>query len=104
MLNLFVLRILSSKPMFGTEIMKQIATETEDRWHPRSSLIYPCLTWLEEKGYVEPQKSSTRKSGTRTPYGITKKGEEALKAYEKVRDAYDKAQDEYKLVRNEWYG
>ncbi len=85
MLKPYILRLLSEGPMHGFEIMEEIFQHTKGMWRPGPSAIYPTLTWLEEKGYVEVVESEPRGEKARRPYRITKKGEEALKDYDKFR-------------------
>jgi DNA-binding PadR family transcriptional regulator len=48
-----VLKLLSEKPMSGSEIMVEIEKETEGRWRPSPGSIYPLLSWLQDKGYIK---------------------------------------------------
>ena len=48
-----VLKLLSEKPMSGSEIMGEIEKETEGHWRPSPGSIYPLLSWLQDKGYIK---------------------------------------------------
>ena len=50
-LRYYVLRLLSEKPMSGSEIMNEIEKRTHGRWRPSPGSIYPLLAWLQDKGY-----------------------------------------------------
>ena len=47
-----VLKMLSEKPMSGTEIIEEIETQT-GRWQPSSGSIYPLLSWMSNKGFTK---------------------------------------------------
>jgi DNA-binding PadR family transcriptional regulator len=85
MLKPYILRLLSERPMHGFEMMEEIFQRTKGMWRPGPSAIYPTLTWLEEKGYVEEVQSEAKGEKARRPYKITEKGREALKDYEKFK-------------------
>lgn len=46
-----VLRLLTEKPMSGSEIMNEIEKRTRGHWKPSPGSIYPLLAWLQDKGY-----------------------------------------------------
>jgi len=50
-LRYYVLRLLSEKPMSGSEIMNEIEKQTNGHWKPSPGSIYPLLAWLQDKGY-----------------------------------------------------
>jgi DNA-binding PadR family transcriptional regulator len=81
----YILRLLSEKPMHGYEIMDEIFERTKGLWRPGPSAIYPTLTWLEEKGYIEQVSVEIKGEKARRPYQITEKGKEALQDYERFR-------------------
>ena len=65
LLRFLVLKMLSEKPMSGTEIAEQINEQTGGRWRPSSGSIYPLLAWMLNKGFTKE----------------SIKGEEGLKRY-----------------------
>lgn len=85
LLKPYILRLLSERAIHGFEIMEQIFERTGGMWRPGPSAIYPTLTWLEEKGYIEEVESQAKGEKVRRLYRITGKGREALKDYEKFR-------------------
>lgn len=65
LLRFLVLKMLSEKPMSGTEIAEQIEEQTGGRWKPSPGSIYPLLAWMLNKGFTKE----------------ALKGEEGLKRY-----------------------
>ena len=78
MLKPLILRILQGKPMHGYEIMKEISMRTDGLWRPTAGSIYPALSSLEEKGYIE-RKEMNQGNRIRQVYMITVSGREAMK-------------------------
>jgi DNA-binding PadR family transcriptional regulator len=52
-LRFHVLKLLSEKPMSGSEIMQEIESTSKGQWKPSPGSIYPLMAWLQDKGYVE---------------------------------------------------
>jgi DNA-binding PadR family transcriptional regulator len=52
LLRFLVLKMLSEKPMSGTEIIEEIENQTGS-WKPSPGSIYPLLSWLQKKGFTE---------------------------------------------------
>jgi DNA-binding PadR family transcriptional regulator len=52
LLRFLVLKMLSKKPMSGTEIIQEIEKRTKS-WKPSPGSIYPLLSWLQKKGFTE---------------------------------------------------
>lgn len=52
LLRFLVLKLLSEKPMSGTEIIEEIETQTGS-WKPSPGSIYPLLSWMLKKGFTE---------------------------------------------------
>ena len=52
LLRFLVLKMLSEKPLSGTEIIEQIETQTGS-WKPSPGSIYPLLAWLVKKGFTK---------------------------------------------------
>ena len=70
-LRYYVLRLLSKKPMSGSEIMNEIEKRTDGRWKPSPGSIYPLLAWLQDKGYAKevPEQEAGIKRYTLTDQG-----------------------------------
>jgi DNA-binding PadR family transcriptional regulator len=50
-LRYHVLKLLSERPMSGSELMNEIENRTHRHWKPSPGSIYPLLSWLQDKGY-----------------------------------------------------
>lgn len=77
LLSLYVLHLLSQKPRYGNDIMREIETRTRKRWGANPGAIYPLLTELEESGMVKGAWENPDKR-TRRIYNITPNGKEEL--------------------------
>jgi DNA-binding PadR family transcriptional regulator len=71
-LRFYVLKLLSEKPMSGSEIMQEIGEMSKGNWRPSPGSIYPLMAWLQDKGYVE--ETATVEKGIKR-YALTKQGE-----------------------------
>lgn len=81
-LRYYVLRLLSEKPMSGSEIMSEIGEQTHGCWKPSPGSIYPLLAWLQEKGYskeVPEQESGIKR------YALTDQGKGFLEEHVKKK-------------------
>jgi PadR family transcriptional regulator, regulatory protein PadR len=73
MLGFLILFLLSKKPMHGQELATEIANRKgEKKMSPGT--IYPALKSLREMGFI-----SEEKVGKIIVYGLTERGDEALK-------------------------
>ena len=52
LLRFLVLKMLSEKPMSGTEIIEAIKMQTGS-WKPSPGSIYPLLAWMLKKGFTK---------------------------------------------------
>ena len=75
LLRFIVLKMLSEKPMSGTEIAEQIEEQTGGRWKPSSGSIYPLLAWMLNKGFT---KESLKGEEGLKHYSFTVKGSKFL--------------------------
>ena len=53
LLRFYVFKLLSEKPMSGSEIMEEVEKQTGGRWKPSPGSVYPLLGWLRRSGYAE---------------------------------------------------
>jgi len=82
-LRYFVLRLLSERPMSGSEIISEIRKRTDGRWKPSSGSLYPLLAWLQDKGYTKevPEQEAGIKR-----YTLTDQGKAFLQEYVKRKE------------------
>jgi len=70
-LRQYVIKLLSEKPMSGSEIIEEIWKRTGGLWKPSPGSIYPLLAWLRDKGFIE--EVPTKEKGVKR-YSLTEKG------------------------------
>jgi DNA-binding PadR family transcriptional regulator len=68
-LQLIILALLSEKPRYGYEIIKQVEEHSSGVYSPSPGMVYPALTYLEEMGYA-----ASELEGTKKLYKITETG------------------------------
>jgi DNA-binding PadR family transcriptional regulator len=68
-LQLIILALLSEKPRYGYEIIKQVEEHSSGVYSPSPGMVYPALTYLEEMGYA-----ASEAEGTKRLYKITEAG------------------------------
>src|SRR5271170_2575215 len=68
-LQLIILALLSEKPRYGYEIIKQVEGHSSGMYSPSPGMVYPALTYLEEMGYA-----ASESEGTKKLYRITEAG------------------------------
>jgi DNA-binding PadR family transcriptional regulator len=78
-----VLKLLSEKPMSGSEIMNEIEKKTDGHWKPSPGSIYPLLAWLQDKGYI---KEATEQEAGVKRYMLTDQGKAFLEEHVKRRE------------------
>ncbi len=72
-LRFFVLKLLSEKPLSGSEIMGEVESMTGGHWKPSPGSIYPLISWLQDEGYIKevPTEEAGMKRYTLTDQGKT---------------------------------
>jgi DNA-binding PadR family transcriptional regulator len=83
LLSLYVLHLLAEKPRYGNDIMKEIKERTSGGWGPNPGAVYPMLTSMEERGYVEGNWEDPEKR-TRRIYRLTPTGKDELDRLKEV--------------------
>jgi DNA-binding PadR family transcriptional regulator len=77
LLPLIVLRLLSTQPRYGNEMMELITERTAGQWVANPGAIYPLMTIMEEQGLVTGEWEDPRKRTVRI-YTLTEDGEQEL--------------------------
>lgn len=75
--ELLVLRLLSSKPMYGYELVKSIRLATGEAISIGEGVVYPLLHSLERSGALKTRRE-THNGRTRVYYSLTAKGRRRL--------------------------
>ena len=73
LLSLYVLHLLAEKPRYGNDIMKEIEVRTGGGWGPNPGAVYPLLSSMEEREFVEGKWEDPDKR-TRRIYSLTPEG------------------------------
>jgi DNA-binding PadR family transcriptional regulator len=79
-LRYHVLKLLSEKPMSGSELMNEIESRTHGHWKPSPGSIYPLLSWLQDKGYSK--EAQEQEPGIKR-YSLTDEGKAHLEEHSK---------------------
>lgn len=76
--SLWLLLLLSEKPMYGYELIKELEKRFSGHWKPKTGTIYPALDKLEQERLVTSQREFREEGPDRKHYAMTEKGEEEL--------------------------
>jgi DNA-binding PadR family transcriptional regulator len=82
-----LLKMLSEKPMSGSEIMSDLERQTNGYWKPSPGSIYPLLAWLQDKGHIK--EADQKEPGIRR-YTLTEQGKTFLETEAKSREELDR--------------
>jgi DNA-binding PadR family transcriptional regulator len=72
-LQLMLLSLLAAKPGHGYELIKALEARSDGFYAPSPGVVYPALTFLEERGDIAGEAEGNRKS-----YRLTPEGEQRL--------------------------
>ncbi len=72
--SLWVLLLLSERPMYGYEIMRELERRFSGFWKPKTGTIYPALERLERSGLVTSRIEFRDEAPDRKHYALTEKG------------------------------
>jgi len=77
----FVLKVLTQKPMSGSQIIAEIEEKTHGAWKPTFGSVYSVLSRLRQDDYIVemPTEDSYLK-----PYSLTEEGEKFLQELTKT--------------------
>jgi PadR family transcriptional regulator len=76
--SLWLLILLSERPMYGYEIIKELEKRFAGYWKPKTGTIYPALEKLEQDKLVTSQREFREEGPDRKHYALAKKGEAEL--------------------------
>ncbi len=77
-IRIAILTLLSKKPYYGYEIMKEIREKTHGFWKPTPGGMYPILKDLQESKYIEGEWDAKTKRRKKI-YKITQSGKAVLR-------------------------
>lgn len=79
-LDMLVLKLLEKEPMYGYQLIQEMAALSEDVFSLKEGTLYPILYRLEDELLIESRWTEAQgKQVPRKYYQITKKGKTALK-------------------------
>lgn len=91
---MFVLGVLSERPMHGYEIHRWMTDSRTDLWADvKPGSLYHALRQLDAEGLIEVVEVATRGDRRRTVYGITPAGRRELRTL--VRNGWERAPRSY---------
>jgi PadR family transcriptional regulator len=76
--SLWLLLLLSEKPMYGYELIKELEKRFSGHWRPKTGTIYPALDKLEQEKLVTSQREFREEGPDRKHYALTEKGKGEL--------------------------
>src|SRR5947199_9763469 len=76
--SLWLLILLSERPMYGYEIIRELEKRFAGHWKPKTGTIYPALEKLEQDKLVTSQREFREEGPDRKHYALAKKGEAEL--------------------------
>ena len=80
-IDLVILGLLAHEDLTGYDIKKYIDGSISFFWKGSFGSIYPALSDMEQQGLVKRMKSDNSGGREKIAYHLTKKGEDALKAW-----------------------
>ena len=76
--SLWLLILLSERPMYGYEIIRELEKRFSGYWKPKTGTIYPALEKLEQDKLVTSQRELREEGPDRKHYALAKKGQVKL--------------------------
>jgi PadR family transcriptional regulator, regulatory protein PadR len=76
--SLWLLLVLSEKPMYGYEVIRELEKRFSGYWKPKTGTIYPAIQKLEQNGLVTSHIDFPDELPDRKHYALTEKGHEEL--------------------------
>ncbi len=76
--SLWLLILLSERPMYGYEIIRELEKRFSGYWKPKTGTIYPALEKLEQDKLVTSQREFRDEGPDRKHYAMAKKGQSEL--------------------------
>ena len=76
--SLWLLLLLSEKPMYGYELIRELEKRFSGYWKPKTGTIYPALEKLEKNRLVTSRIEFMEEAPDRKHYALTQKGHDEL--------------------------
>ncbi len=76
--SLWLLLLLSERPMYGYELIRELEKRFAGYWKPKTGTIYPALEKLQQNGLVTSKIEFREDVPDRKHYALTQKGRDEL--------------------------
>jgi PadR family transcriptional regulator, regulatory protein PadR len=76
--SLWLLLLLSERPMYGYEVIRELEKRFSGYWKPKTGTIYPAFEKLEDEGLVTSRIEFRDQGLDRKHYALTERGREEL--------------------------
>jgi PadR family transcriptional regulator PadR len=76
--SLWLVLLLSERPMYGYEIIRELEKRFSGYWKPKTGTIYPALEKLETEDLIKKSIDFKGNPPDRKHYVLTEKGQEEL--------------------------
>jgi PadR family transcriptional regulator, regulatory protein PadR len=100
--SLWLLLLLSEKPMYGYEIIRELEKKFSGYWKPKTGTIYPALEKLEKDGLVTSRIEFRDEGIDRKHYALTDRGEmslsKAMPYWAKMFEIHERHVEEHKSI------
>src|SRR5436190_15218751 len=100
--SLWLLLLLSERPMYGYEIIRELEKRFSGYWKPKTGTIYPALDRLEKNRLVTSRVESREEAPDRRHYALTEKGRVELAStmlyWTKMTATRENYRDTYKAI------
>lgn len=77
--SILILKVLSHRPNYGYEIVRQVNEAAEGFFTWQEGTVYPALRKLEKEGLLRSQWEEAENGRSRKYYYITEQGHETIK-------------------------
>ena len=72
--SMLILKLIEEKDMYGYEMIETLQKRSDNTFSLKAGTLYPLLSKLEEKGFIECYEKTAETGRVRKYYKITSKG------------------------------
>jgi len=100
--SLWLLLLLSEKPMYGYELIRELEKRFSGYWKPKTGTIYPALEKLERNNLVTSRIEFREEAPGRKNYALTDKGQlelsQTMAYWTKMTEILETYQETHKSI------
>jgi len=100
--SLWLLLLLSEKPMYGYELIRELEKRFSGYWKPKTGTIYPALEKLERNNLVTSRIEFREEAPDRKHYALTEKGQielsQTMAYWTKMTEILETYQETHKSI------